>query len=154
MLALNMRGYVFPGYFIHKTNIPPFLKARKKYFSKYDSPHIEIATWNEFRCTFRTFAFMKPIEQITNAIKASKPLLFQKYHLKEIGIFGSYVRNEQKNESDLDVLVDYDKTPGLFSFVRLENELSILLGIKVDLVMKSSLKPHIGKSILAEVHYL
>src|ERR1035437_10699727 len=97
---------------------------------------------------------MKPIEQIANVLKASKPLLFQKYHLKEIGIFGSYVRNEQKNESDLDVLVDYDKTPGLFSFVRLENELSKLLRIKVDLVMKSALKPHIGKTILNEVQYL
>ena len=80
--------------------------------------------------------------------------MFQKYHLKEIGVFGSYVRNEQKNSSDLDVLVEYEQTPGLFSFLRLEDELSKLLGIKVDLVMKSSLKPHIGKIILEEVHYI
>ncbi len=97
---------------------------------------------------------MKSISQIENAIKTSKSVLFQKYHLKEIGIFGSYVRNEQKNTSDLDVLVEYEQTPGLFAFVRLENELSKLLDIKVDLVMKSSLKPHIGKRILSEVHYL
>ena len=97
---------------------------------------------------------MKSIRQIENAIRTSKSILFQKYHLKEIGVFGSYVRNEQKNNSDLDVLVEYEKTPGLFSFLRLEDELSKLLGIKVDLVMKSSLKPHIGKRILDEVHYI
>ena len=62
--------------------------------------------------------------------------------------------NEQKSESDLDVLVEYEKTPGFFSFVRLEEELSKLLGVQVDLVMKSALKPHIGKIILDEVQYL
>ena len=97
---------------------------------------------------------MKSAEQIITTIKAKKDLLFKKYHLKEIGVFGSYLRNEQKNESDLDILVDYTETPGLFSFIRLENELSKLLGIKVDLVMKSSLKPYIGKRILDEVQYL
>lgn len=97
---------------------------------------------------------MKSAEQIINLIKTKKDLLFKKYHLKEIGIFGSYLRNEQKNGSDLDILVDYTETPGLFSFIRLENELSKLLGIKVDLVMKSSLKPYIGKRILDEVQYL
>ena len=99
---------------------------------------------------------MKTISQIENVLKANKFSLFQKYHLKEIGIFGSYLRNEQKNESDLDVLVDYDyeQTPGLFSFVRLEEELSKLIGVQVDLVMKSALRPYIGKRILEEVHYL
>jgi len=97
---------------------------------------------------------MKTISQIENILKSNKAFLFQKYHLKELGVFGSYLRNEQKNESDLDVLVEYEQTPGLFSFVRLEEELSKLLGVKVDLVMKSALKPYIGKRILEEVHYL
>ena len=99
---------------------------------------------------------MKSVSQIENILISNKSFLFQKYHLKEIGIFGSYLRNEQKKESDLDVLVDYDyeQTPGLFSFVRLEEELSKLIGVQVDLVMKSALKPYIGKRILEEVHYL
>lgn len=97
---------------------------------------------------------MKTISQIEDILRAHKYSLFQKYHLRELGIFGSYLRNEQKNESDLDLLVEYEKTPGLFSFVRLEEELSKLLDVKVDLVMKSALKPYIGKRILEEVHYL
>ena len=97
---------------------------------------------------------MTTVSKIENIIKSNRSTLFMKYHLKELGIFGSYLRNEQKKESDLDVLVEYEKTPGFFSFVQLEEELSKLLGIQVDLVMKSSLKPHIGKRILAEVHYL
>ncbi|TAL57907.1 MAG: DNA polymerase beta [Bacteroidetes bacterium] len=97
---------------------------------------------------------MKTMDQIEDILKSSKLSLFQKYHLKEIGVFGSYLRNEQKNESDLDVLVEYEQTPDFFSFVHLENELSDLIGIKVDLVMKSALKPFIGKRILEEVRYL
>ena len=97
---------------------------------------------------------MTTVSKIENIIKSNRSSLFTKYHLKELGIFGSYLRNEQKKESDLDVLVEYEKTPGFFSFVQLEEELSKLLGIQVDLVMKSALKPHIGKRILEEVHYL
>ena len=97
---------------------------------------------------------MTTASKIENIIKSNRSTLFMKYHLKELGIFGSYIRNEQKKESDLDVLVEYEKTPGFFSFVQLEEELSKLLGIQVDLVMKSALKPHIGKRILEEVHYL
>ena len=97
---------------------------------------------------------MKTITQIENILRSSKISLFQKYHLKEMGLFGSYLRNEQKKESDLDILVDYEQTPDFFSFVHLENELTDLIGIKVDLVMKSALKPFIGKKILEEVRYL
>lgn len=68
-----------------------------------------------------------------------------------MGIFGSYVRGEQDSESDLDILVEFDEAPGLFEYIRLEDYLSEILGIKVDLVMKSALKPAIGKRILEEV---
>jgi predicted nucleotidyltransferase len=53
-------------------------------------------------------------------------------------------------DGDVDILVDFDNTPTLFGFVRLENELSRLLGVKVDLVMKTGLKPALGARILAE----
>ena len=61
------------------------------------------------------------------------------------------MRGEAKKGSDLDVLVDYDKTPGLFEFVELKYYLSDVLGINVDLVMRNALKPAIGKHILEEV---
>ncbi|RXG33336.1 nucleotidyltransferase [Methanohalophilus sp. WG1-DM] len=79
------------------------------------------------------------------------PQLEDRYNVKYIGLFGSYVRGEQTTESDLDILVEFSKTPTLFQFINLENYLSDTLGIKVDLVMKDSLKPNIGKYILNEV---
>jgi predicted nucleotidyltransferase len=79
------------------------------------------------------------------------PDLRERYNVSYIGVFGSYVRGEQTQESDLDVLVEFSKTPTIFKFVNLENYLSDSLGIKVDLVMKSALKPNIGKYILDEV---
>ncbi|MGC8718192.1 MAG: nucleotidyltransferase family protein, partial [bacterium] len=71
--------------------------------------------------------------------------------VREIGIFGSYVRNEQGRASDIDILVEFEKTPSLLEFINLENYLSDILGVKVDLVMKDSLKPNIGRHILEEV---
>ena len=65
-------------------------------------------------------------------------------------MFGSYVRAEQRNDSDLDVLVTFRDAPSLLTFIELENYLSDTLGIKVDLVMKDSLKPKIGEHILRE----
>lgn len=79
------------------------------------------------------------------------PELKEKYQVSYLGIFGSYIRGEQKPESDLDVLVEFSRTPTIFKFVNLENYLSDTLGVKVDLVMKDALKPNIGKQILNEV---
>lgn len=79
------------------------------------------------------------------------PNLADQYNVATLEIFGSYVRSEQRKDSDLDILVTFSKPPSLFKFVRLENHLSDILGIKVDLVMKDSLKPAIGENILREV---
>lgn len=79
------------------------------------------------------------------------PELRRRFNVDTLGVFGSYVRGEQKPQSDLDVLVSYSKTPSLFKIVELEQYLSDLLGIKVDLVLRSCLKPVIGQRILAEV---
>ena len=78
-----------------------------------------------------------------------------KYHIKSIGVFGSFVRGEQRQRSDIDILVDFENDDmDLFTFIELKNYLSSRLGRKVDLVMKDSLKPHIGKRIMDEVVYL
>ncbi len=66
-------------------------------------------------------------------------------------MFGSYVRYEQRPDSDLDVLVTFRKTPGLFKYIELENRLTDLIGVQVDLVMRSALKPGIAKRVLQEV---
>ena len=78
------------------------------------------------------------------------PILAEQYNVATLELFGSYVRHEQRKDSDLDILVTFSKPPSLFKFIRLENHLSDTLGVKVDLVMKDSLKPAIGKNILRE----
>ena len=90
------------------------------------------------------------IEEILLKLKAIFPLLREQYHVRTLEVFGSYVRGEQKPESDLDLLVTFDEVPTLLQLVALENFLSDELCVKVDLVMKDSLKPSIGKYILAE----
>ena len=94
---------------------------------------------------------VKNIDEIKSLIKAIKPELVKKYHLKSIGIFGSYVRNEQKEDSDIDVLIELSEPMGLITFIGIEREISELIGIKVDLIIKDSLKPRIGQYILKEV---
>jgi len=96
------------------------------------------------------------LERIINILKEHKEELKEKYGVKEIGIFGSYVRGEQKGVSDIDILIEFkpDARISLLDFVGIENYISDLLGAKVDLVEKSGLKPRIGKHILKEVVYL
>lgn len=84
-------------------------------------------------------------------LREQLPALAEQYNVVSLEVFGSYVRHEEKKNSDLDVLITFSKPPSLLKFVRLENHLSDTLGVKVDLVMKDSLKPAIGKNILREV---
>ncbi len=93
------------------------------------------------------------LERIINILKEHKEELRGKYGVKEMGVFGSYVRGEYKEKSDLDILVEFEEEAeiGLLKFVNMENYLSELIGVKVDLVEKSALKPRIGKHILKEV---
>ena len=88
--------------------------------------------------------------EIVEQLRAMLPVLREKYHVQTLEVFGSYVHGDEQEDSDLDLLVTFDKTPSLFHYVALENYLSDELGVKVDLVMKDSLKPAIGKRILAE----
>ncbi|KYC46496.1 MAG: Nucleotidyltransferase domain protein [Candidatus Methanofastidiosum methylothiophilum] len=97
---------------------------------------------------------MKSLEEIERLIEEHKDEITARYYVKEIGLFGSYLKGQANPKSDLDILVEFEKTPGLFDFLDLEEYLTDLLGIKVDLVMKKSLKPYIGKIILNEVKYI
>lgn len=86
----------------------------------------------------------------------AKQKLAQKYPIQQLGLFGSYRRGDQHPNSDIDILISFDPNFrfGLLTFCQIENELSDLLGQKVDLVLKDSLKPHIGQHILREVLYI
>ena len=93
----------------------------------------------------------RSLEEISLVLKQSMPEIKERYGVLSLGIFGSYVRSDAKKSSDLDILVEFDQAPSLLEFIRMEDELSEKLGIKVDLVMKKALKTHIGRRILAEV---
>lgn len=90
------------------------------------------------------------LEHYMRELRRLLPELAAKYHVGTLEVFGSYVRNEQDPESDLDVLVTFNETPSLFTYIELENYLSDSLGVKVDLVMKTALKPRLEQRILSE----
>ncbi len=91
------------------------------------------------------------LERIKRILQKRLPELREQYSVKSLGVFGSYVRGEQKRRSDLDILVEFERAPSLMEFVHLKRYLSELVGIPVDLVLKKTLKPNIGRHILAEV---
>ena len=97
---------------------------------------------------------MSELDRIKKILRQNKQILQQRFKIKKLGIFGSYVRGEQKKSSDLDLLVTFFQTPGIFDYIKVENNLSFLLHKKVDLVMKGALKPSIGKNIMREVVYV
>jgi len=90
------------------------------------------------------------LETLLQTLRQQLPTLAERYGVETLEVFGSYVRAEQKDDSDLDVLVTFQEAPSLLTFISIENYLSDELGVKVDLVMKDSLKPAIGKVILSE----
>lgn len=92
----------------------------------------------------------KPVDRYLLTLRQHLPELAVKYHVRSLEVFGSYVRDEQTLESDLDVLVTFDRAPDLFQFIEMEDRLSEILGVKVDLVMKRALKPRLEQRILRE----
>ncbi len=96
---------------------------------------------------------MKSLDEIQQALRGQKPYLAEKFGVRIVGVFGSYVRGDQRPDSDLDLLIELDRPPriSLIGLVELEDYLSQLLGVKVDLAIKKNLKKHIGIRILQEV---
>lgn len=92
----------------------------------------------------------KDLQEILSELRELLPYINQKYAVTSIEVFGSYVRNQQDINSDLDLLVSFSKVPGLLKFIELKNYLSDQLQLNVDLIMKDSLKPRIGQNILSE----
>lgn len=87
----------------------------------------------------------------TRILRKQLPELRSRYHVKSLGVFGSYVRGEQRTRSDLDVLIEFERTPTLLEFIHLKRYLSEQVGIPVDLVLKKTLTPHLRPQILQEV---
>jgi len=97
---------------------------------------------------------MKSLAEITEIILSHKAELTENFGVSEIGIFGSVVRGEAREDSDVDVLVEFNRPTGFVTFMDLLYYLEGLFGIKVDLVTRNALKPRIGERILNEVVYV
>jgi uncharacterized protein len=99
---------------------------------------------------------MKTLDEIKVQLESIKPVLQEKFQVETIGIFGSYSQGQQKQKSDVDILVTF-KQPNdidLLDFIALKQFLSRKLKTKVDLVEKQALKTRIKDGILQETIYV
>ena len=92
--------------------------------------------------------------EILDAIRSCRQELEVRYGVQRLGLFGSCIRNQAGEGSDIDILVSYNRDIDLFEFLDLRDFLESRLHGRVDLVMESALKPAIGKRILSEVEYV
>ncbi len=97
---------------------------------------------------------MKTKEEIFKVLKNELPHLRERYGIRKIGLFGSYSRGEQNMESDVDLLVQFERPIGFFNFIAIENYLSERIGVKVELVTEDALKPLLKPYIIEEVVYV
>jgi predicted nucleotidyltransferase len=93
-------------------------------------------------------------QDILEIIRQTRPELTVRFGVDRLGLFGSYVRGQERRRSDIDLLVSFQRDIDLFEFLALKEFLQERLHHKVDLVMDSALKPSIGKRIRAEVEYV
>jgi hypothetical protein len=91
----------------------------------------------------------KTLLKIKTILLTNRSFLKEKYSIKSLAIFGSYVRGDQTEKSDVDLLVEFEGTPGGFAFIYLANNLEQLLGAKVDLLTLRMIQhnPYLKKSI-------
>ncbi len=97
---------------------------------------------------------MRKLNEFKKILQDHKATLKDEFGVIEIGLFGSYTKGNQKKDSDIEILVEFEKAIDLFTFVHLKNHLSDLLGVNVDLVAKKALKPKLGERILSETVYI
>lgn len=96
---------------------------------------------------------MKTIQDIKSTLNKHKPHLFAEYPIKSMAIFGSYARNEQTDESDIDIMVEFNDKIGV-RFIDLAEELERLIGFKVDLVSKKGIREKYFRRIQSDLTYV
>jgi len=96
---------------------------------------------------------MKNLDEIKKIIAEHKQELEEKFKVKSIAIFGSYVRGEQNSQSDIDIIVEFKEPVGLL-FVHLADYLEEILGVKVDLLTFDAIKPNRKKYIIDKLIYV
>jgi uncharacterized protein len=94
------------------------------------------------------------VDHVIRRLRNINLQLNRDFGVSKIGIFGSYARNAQGKDSDIDVLVEFDRPVNLFEFSRLKSYLTDQLGIRVDLVTPGALKPLIKDQILRSTAFI
>jgi len=94
---------------------------------------------------------MKTLEDIKKVLKENKEKIASEFRAEIIGIFGSYVRGEQREESDIDILVRFKEGATIFDLAGLVNFLEEKLGTKVDIVSERAIRHKLKEEILKEV---
>jgi hypothetical protein len=97
---------------------------------------------------------MKNLEEIKASLGQVKSLIKEKYQISELGIWGDYVKGEVKENSQVNILIDYTEPPSLLDLVDMEYYLSDLLKVKADIISKNGLKGKRRERILSEVIYV
>ncbi len=115
----------------------------------------DIDKWLEEGCLCKGKRMVKKTRRkIENILAQHREELKEKYKVEEIGIFGSYVRGDQNEKSDLDILVDFKEATIGLEFIELAEFLETILGMKVDLVSKGAIKPNRWKYIEKDLIYV
>lgn len=96
---------------------------------------------------------MLTLRQILDNLRDHRTSLSERYGIRTIAVFGSYVRQEQTPESDVDVIVEFDRPLGL-AFVDLADELEGILGTRVDLVSRGAMNQKVYESISPDLRYV
>jgi len=95
------------------------------------------------------------LDELLKIFNLYKGEIRQRFKVKEIGIFGSYVRNEQGQKSDIDILVGFEDGYKTFdNYMELKFFLEKILNSKIDLVLKTTIRDEIKQNILSEVTYV
>ncbi|MDQ1353740.1 MAG: uncharacterized protein QG657_4047 [Acidobacteriota bacterium] len=92
---------------------------------------------------------------IQERLRENRSFLKSKYHIIDIGLFGSFAVEENSADSDIDILVEFQKGhKDFFNYMRLKYHLQELLGREVDLVLRGSVKPRLKERIFSQVQYV
>jgi len=102
-------------------------------------------------CIMEAMSPSARLDEMVKNLRGMLPDVTARYQVREMALFGSFVREGTSPGSDLDILVSFSEPPSILQFLELQAHLSDRLGVKVDLVMRDALKPRIGERILREL---
>ncbi len=97
---------------------------------------------------------MKTKAEVLEILEKDLPYLKKVFHVEKVGLFGSYARQEQTEESDLDLMVEFEKIPDFLELFDLEEHLSDLVGFKVEIVTPAGLKNRVKQNIMEDMEFV